>query len=175
MCACWNCTWNPCALKLYLKCVSSNCTWNCKCVYWSCTWNVCVETALGMYVCVLKLYVEVCVCVCVLKLHLKCMCVCWNCMLKCVCWNCTWNVCVETALEMCVCVCVETAPEMCVLKLCWNVCVCVCVCVEIFNPSIFKSNKCLKIDELNIKHRWTLRRQSGHTRTYEAPSEIGTL
>ena len=28
---------------------------------------------------------------CLLKLHLKC-----------VCWNCTWNVCVETALEMCV-------------------------------------------------------------------------
>ena len=49
----------------------------------------------------------------------------------CVC-VCTWNVCVETVLEMCVettpemcaCVCVlGTVAGMCVLKPSWNVCV----------------------------------------------------
>ena len=58
--------------------------------------------------------------------------------MKCVCWNCTWNVCVETVLEMCVLklylkcvcwnctwnVCVETVPvyvlKLCLKCVCWN-------------------------------------------------------
>ena len=52
-CVCWNCTWNVCVetvleirvLKLYLKRVS-----------WNRAWNVWVETAPG--ICVLKLYLK---------------------------------------------------------------------------------------------------------------------
>ena len=100
-----------------------------------------------------------------------------------VCWNCTWNVCVETLLQMYVCD--ETVLEMCVMKLHLE---CVCLCVlhvtenlpfcfktrtfqtqQTYNPHISTKNT---ISKKKITWSWMVISHKRPNQTYYKKKEI---